>query len=66
MAYHVEIDGNYNNQIDLNPYSTNAGSSPLQAGVIAWSFGKDGQSQSTLTPSDKNTGTNKDDVISWQ
>ncbi|HEV2842794.1 MAG TPA: prepilin-type N-terminal cleavage/methylation domain-containing protein [Chthoniobacterales bacterium] len=66
VAYHVEIDGNYNNQIDANPYSTNAGSNPLRAGVIAWSFGKDGQSQSTSTPSDKNTGTNKDDVISWQ
>ena len=65
-AYHLEIDGNYNNQIDLNPYSTNAGSSPLRAGVIAWSFGSDGQSQSTSTPSDKNTGTNKDDIISWQ
>ncbi len=66
VAYHVEIDGNYNNQIDANPYSANAGSSPLRAGVIAWSFGKDTQSQSTSTPSDKNAGTNKDDVISWQ
>lgn len=66
MAYHIQIDGNYNKQIDLNPYSSNAGSNPLPAGVIAWSFGKDGQSQSTSTPSDKNTGTNKDDVISWQ
>lgn len=65
-AYHVEIDGNYNNQIDVNPYSANAGSSPLQTGVIAWSFGKDGASQSTSAPSDKNTGTNKDDIISWQ
>jgi prepilin-type N-terminal cleavage/methylation domain-containing protein len=66
VPYHVEIDGNYNNQIDSNPYSTNAGSSPLRGGVIAWSFGKDGQSQSTSTPSDKNIGTNKDDIISWQ
>lgn len=66
VAYHVEIDGNYNNQIDINPYSANAGSSPLRTGVIAWSFGKDGLSQSTSTPSDKNIGTNKDDVISWQ
>lgn len=66
LPYHIAIDGNYNNQIDSNPYSTNAGSTPLRAGVIAWSFGKDGQSQSTSTPSDKNSGTNKDDVISWQ
>jgi prepilin-type N-terminal cleavage/methylation domain-containing protein len=65
--YYVEIDGNYNNQIDTNPYSTNAGSTPLQAGVIAWSFGKDLKSQTASgTPSDKNTGTNSDDVISWQ
>jgi prepilin-type N-terminal cleavage/methylation domain-containing protein len=66
MPYYVEIDCNYNNQIDTNPYSTNAGSSPLQAGVIAWSFGKDRQSQTTSGPVDKNNGTNSDDVISWQ
>ena len=67
MPYYVEIDGNYNNQIDVNPYSTNAGSTPLQAGVIAWSFGKDLQSQTASgTPADKNTGINSDDVISWQ
>ncbi len=65
--YYVSIDGNYNNQIDTNPYSSNAGSTPLRAGVIAWSFGRDGQSESASgTPGNKNTGTNKDDVISWQ
>lgn len=67
VAYHIEIDGDYDNQV-ANPYSQNAGTAPLlRNGVIAWSFGKDCLSQSSsTTPADKNTGTNKDDVISWQ
>jgi hypothetical protein len=67
VAYHVEMDGDYDNQIP-NPYSQNAGTAPLlRSGVIAWSFGKDALSQSTsTTPVDKNTGTNQDDIISWQ
>jgi prepilin-type N-terminal cleavage/methylation domain-containing protein len=65
--YAIEIDGNYDNQILVNPYALNAGATPLQIGVIAWSFGKDGQSGSVPGPaSDKSTGTNIDDVISWQ
>ena len=65
--YMVRIDTDYDNQVN-NPYSQNAGSAPfLRTGVIAWSFGKDALSQSTsTTPADKNTGTNKDDIISWQ
>jgi prepilin-type N-terminal cleavage/methylation domain-containing protein len=64
--YHVRIDGNYDNQV-ANPFSANAGSESLQAGVIAWSFGKDAASDSTApAPTDKNTSKNKDDVISWQ
>ena len=65
--YLVRIDTDYDNQVN-NPYSQNAGSAPfLRSGVIAWSFGKDALSQSTATaPIDKNLGTNKDDVISWQ
>ena len=64
--YHVKIDGNYDNQL-TNPYSANAGSTSLQAGVIAWSFGKDAVSDSTSTTAlDKNSSKNKDDVISWQ
>ena len=65
--YLIRIDTDYDNQVS-NPYSQNAGGAPfLRSGVIAWSFGKDTLSQSTsTTPSDKNTGTNKDDVISWQ
>src|SRR5438874_1577698 len=56
--YAIEIDGNYNNQIDINPYTANAGPSPLQAGVIAWSWGSDHQKGSDLAACD--------DVISWQ
>ena len=65
--YMIRIDTDYDNQVN-NPYSRNAGSAPLlRSGVIAWSFGKDGLSQSTSTTlADKNTGTNNDDVISWQ
>jgi len=63
IAYNVAIDGGYDNQL-TNPYSSNAGSAPLQIGVIAWSFGTDGKNEGAGT--DKNTGKNKDDVISWQ
>ena len=65
--YMIRIDTDYDNQVN-NPYSQNAGSAPLlRSGVVAWSFGKDALSQSTaMTSADKNTGTNKDDVISWQ
>lgn len=64
--YLVRIDTDYDNQV-TNPYSQNAGNAPfLHSGVIAWSFGKDALSQSTTSPADKNTGTNKDDIISWQ
>jgi prepilin-type N-terminal cleavage/methylation domain-containing protein len=64
--YMIRVDTDYDNQVN-NPYSQNAGSAPLlRSGVIAWSFGKDALSQSTTTPADKHTGTNKDDVISWQ
>lgn len=65
--YMIRIDTDYDNQVN-NPYSQNAGSAPfLRSGVIAWSFGKDALSQSnSAAPVDKNTGTNKDDVISWQ
>jgi prepilin-type N-terminal cleavage/methylation domain-containing protein len=65
--YNIMIDGTYDNQVP-NPYSANAGPTPnLQAGVIAWSFGKDLQSQSVPGPApNKNAGTNTDDVLSWQ
>jgi prepilin-type N-terminal cleavage/methylation domain-containing protein len=64
--YAIKIDGNYDNQL-ANPYSQNAGPATLGIGVIAWSFGTDGQSGSVPGPAaDKNTAPNADDVISWQ
>jgi prepilin-type N-terminal cleavage/methylation domain-containing protein len=64
--YVVKIDGNYDNQL-ANPYSLNAGPAALAIGVIAWSFGTDGQSGSVPGPAaDKNAGNAADDVISWQ
>jgi prepilin-type N-terminal cleavage/methylation domain-containing protein len=64
--YVIRIDGNYDNQL-ANPYTQNAGPTTLAIGVIAWSFGTDGQSDSVPGPSaDKNAGTAADDVISWQ
>jgi prepilin-type N-terminal cleavage/methylation domain-containing protein len=67
MPYIIKVDGDYSNQL-ANPYTLNAGAAPnLQIGVIAWSFGKDAQSQSIPGPApDKGAGINDDDVISWQ
>jgi len=67
VPYLVRVDTDYDNQVS-NPYAQNAGSAPyLRSGVIAWSFGKDTLSQSTTVPPvDKNSGVNKDDIISWQ
>jgi prepilin-type N-terminal cleavage/methylation domain-containing protein len=64
--YRVAIDGDYNNDINPNPYTPNtgAGPSPLSIGVIAWSAGRDGKA-----PPDSGattTFTDSDDVISWQ
>jgi prepilin-type N-terminal cleavage/methylation domain-containing protein len=56
-TYHVRIDGDYNNQV-ANPYTSSAGATNLQAGVIAWSLGKDGDQGTDFRASD--------DVISWQ
>jgi prepilin-type N-terminal cleavage/methylation domain-containing protein len=64
--YVIKIDGNYDNQL-ANPYSLNAGPTTLAIGVIAWSFGTDGLSDSVPGPAaDKNAGNAADDVISWQ
>ena len=60
--YAIKIDGDYDNQINPNPYSANAGSSPLRQGIIAWSLGKDQAGGS----GDKKLDTAEDDVISWQ
>ena len=66
-TYRLRIDWDYDNRL-VNPYSEGAGGTPLSAGVIAFSIGKDAASGA-----DSNTGkysvarTNgQDDVISWQ
>jgi len=58
--YNVELDGDYTNIINPNPYTANtgAGPSPLSIGVIAWSLGLDGIQGTNFSTSD--------DVISWQ
>jgi hypothetical protein len=62
------MDTTYDNVVAPNPYLLNAGfAANVNAGVIAWSFGKDTLSDSVPGPAaDKNTGANDDDVISWQ
>jgi len=55
--YNVAIDGGYDNQL-TNPYTANAGPSPLAIGVIAWSRGRDQVQGTDFSASD--------DVISWQ
>ena len=65
-AYDVEIDGDYTNKIEANPYTADTGAGPaaLTIGLIAWSGGKDAKA-----PPDGGATTtfnNSDDVISWQ
>jgi len=65
--YNIEIDGDYDNQISINPYSdTNgsAGVAPLRVPVIAWSYGKDKALGNKVKADNK--FQNSDDVISWQ
>ena len=65
-CYRVRMDNNYSGAVE-NPYSGNAGFNPIRLGVIAWSIGKDLDGAKTATGGgDKKTGTNNDDVISWQ
>ncbi|MEO8440364.1 MAG: prepilin-type N-terminal cleavage/methylation domain-containing protein [Spartobacteria bacterium] len=59
--YAIALDGDYDSQLP-NPYSSNAGSTPLRSGVISWSLGKDISGGS----GDKKVDPNEDDVISWQ
>jgi len=64
--YIIRMDTDFNNVV-TNPYSQNAGFGVVNTGVIAWSFGKDQSSESVPGPaSDKKSGSNADDVISWQ
>lgn len=59
--YKIRLDGDYNNQV-ANFYSSNAGFDPVETSVIVASAGKD----TTFGSGDKNSGTGKDDIISWQ
>ena len=59
--YKIRLDGDYNNQVE-NFYSANAGWNPVETSVIVASSGKDRAGLS----GDKNAGTAKDDIISWQ
>lgn len=64
--YMIRLDANFDNTV-ANPYSANAGPTALRYSVVAWSFGKDIASTSIPGPAaDKNTGTNIDDMLSWQ
>jgi prepilin-type N-terminal cleavage/methylation domain-containing protein len=60
-AYQFRIDNNYNGLLP-NPYSSNAGPLPLNAGCIAWCLGKDKAGGS----GDKNAAPAADDILSWQ
>jgi prepilin-type N-terminal cleavage/methylation domain-containing protein len=72
--YNVEIDGDYNNQITTNPYTDQPGGQPLNNGVIAWSFGKNGKNGggpaaagfSSSEGGSLNNFFGSGDVISWQ
>ena len=61
--YLITMDADYDNKI-ANPYSANtgAGATDIRQGVISYSLGKDLSGGS----GNKNSGTSKDDVISWQ
>jgi len=59
--YYVRIDSNYDNQFP-NPYSSGAGSTTLNAGVVSWSLGKNKKGGSGTF----GTGDASDDVLSWQ
>ena len=67
-AYVIRIDADYDNQV-ANPYGSSggAGPDPLRQGIIAWSVGKDTKLGNSGDNLFKNaTGTQSDDVISWQ
>ena len=64
--YNLEMDADYTNQIETNPYPDtdgSAGATPLRLGVISWSYGKD---QTKGTKGGSSNFKSSDDVISWQ
>lgn len=60
-CYRIKMDNNYNT-ILTNPYTANAGFGTINAGVIAWSLGKNLMGGT----GDKQSTDAADDVISWQ
>jgi len=65
--YWIRMDSDYDNQVG-NPYATSgAGPEPLRHGIISWSAGKDGKLGTNGDNLFKDaTGTQCDDVVSWQ
>ena len=74
--YNVRIDGDYDNRLTINPYTDQPGGQPLNNGVIAWSFGKNGALGGgqvappppafTAEGGSANNFSASGDVISWQ
>ena len=64
-AYSIRLDTNYSNWVQTNPPYQNAPTwGGVNAGVVAWSFGKD-QKLGANGNGDA-TASNFDDVLSWQ
>ena len=61
-TYKIKMDGDYNNEI-VNFYSSGAGFGTLNYSVIAACAGTD---KTFGSSGDKNSGTAKDDIVSWQ
>jgi prepilin-type N-terminal cleavage/methylation domain-containing protein len=68
-TYRLRIDWDYDNQL-VNPYTQGAGGSPVSAGVIGYSIGRDGTSGADSNTGRRSVGGTKnpddDDVLSWQ
>ncbi len=67
--YRICIDGDYDNKISNLPYTDFQNNSAPLTGVAAFSIGKDGGLGNAKTGDNmyrSATGTNSDDIISWQ
>ena len=68
-VYRARIDWDFDNNV-VNPYSAGAGNTPLSFGVIAFSIGKDIQSDADSNFGKYRVtgqpGNGDDDVLSWQ
>ena len=64
-SYKIRLDVGYGNWIQTNPPYTNAPSwNGVNTGVLAWSYGKDGQLGAN--GNGDATASGFDDVLSWQ